>query len=71
MGGRSKKLQDYYTDEKVPRRKRDSIPLVATERDIVWVTGMRTDERFVAGPGTKRVLVIQVQNAGNAVKREK
>ncbi len=61
MGGRSKKLQDYFTDEKIPRRKRDSIPLIATGHDIVWVTGMRTDERYLTGPGTKRMLIVTVK----------
>jgi len=63
MGGRSKKLQDYFVDEKVPLRKRDVTPLLISGGDILWVLGMRTDERYVAGPGTKRVLVIRVRNA--------
>jgi len=71
MGGKSKKLQDFFTDDKIPRWRRDSVPLLATEQDIVWVAGMRTDERFLAGPGTKRVLVVIVRNAVNAVSRER
>lgn len=60
MGGRSKKLQDYFVDEKVPLRKRDSVPLLCSGDDILWVMGLRTDERFLPGPGTKKVLVVTV-----------
>jgi len=61
MGGRSKKLQDYFVDEKVPRRKRDTVPLLCAGEHVLWVVGLRTDERFLAGSGTKKVLVVQVK----------
>jgi tRNA(Ile)-lysidine synthase len=60
MGGRSKKLQDLFVDEKVPFSRRSSIPVLATEHDILWVMGMRTDERFLPGPDTKKVLRVTV-----------
>lgn len=61
MAGSSKKLQDFFVDEKVPRRKRDTIPLLCSEDDILWVVGLRTDERFLAGPETKKQLVVTVR----------
>jgi tRNA(Ile)-lysidine synthase len=61
MGGRSKKLQDYLVDEKVPRRKRDAIPLLCSGEDILWVVGHRTDERFLPQADAKRVLVVRVK----------
>ena len=61
MGGKSKKLQDYFVDEKVPRRKRDTLPLLCSGEDILWVMGMRTDGRFLPGTDTKKVLVVRVQ----------
>ena len=36
-----KKLQDFYVDEKVPRPWRDRIPLLVSERGILWVVGYR------------------------------
>jgi tRNA(Ile)-lysidine synthase len=62
MGGRHKKIQDYFVDEKVPRRKRDLVPLLCSGEDILWVVGMRTDERFLAGAVTKKVLSVKVKN---------
>lgn len=63
MGGRSKKLQDYFVDLKLPRRKRDAVPLLVSGDDILWVAGLRTDERFLAGPETGKVLIVTVRNA--------
>ncbi len=61
MGGRSKKLQDFFVDEKVPRRKRDALPLLCAGDDILWVTGLRTDERFLPGPATEKLLIVTVR----------
>ncbi len=38
----AKKLQDYFTDAKIPRQQRDHIPLLATPRGIAWIAGHRT-----------------------------
>lgn len=62
MGGGSKKLQDYFVDEKVPRRQRDAVPLLCAGRDIAWVMGLRTDEGFLAGPETRNVLTVRVRS---------
>jgi len=61
MNGLRKKLQDYFVDEKVPRTGRANLPLLATEQDLVWVIGMRTDGRFLPVPGTKKLLVVTVR----------
>jgi len=56
LGG-TKKLKDLFISLKVPQGDRDSWPLVVDAEDrIVWVTGLRIDERFVgpAGPGGER-----------------
>ncbi|MBI4688347.1 MAG: tRNA lysidine(34) synthetase TilS [Nitrospirae bacterium] len=58
--GKKKKLQDFFVDNKVPRDERDSIPLLASGEDIIWVIGYRADDRFVAKNHTNRFLLIQV-----------
>jgi tRNA(Ile)-lysidine synthase len=63
MGGGSKKLQDYFVDMKIPRRKRDTVPLLVAGDDILWVAGLRTDERFLARADTKKILVIRMRKA--------
>ena len=54
--GKRKKLQDFFVDEKVPRDERDSIPLVLTGDDIIWVAGYRADDRYRVTGSTKKFL---------------
>ena len=42
--GRSKKLQDFMVDAKIPRGWRDRVPLVVSPRGIAWVVGWRIAE---------------------------
>jgi len=49
LGG-SKTLQDLFTDRKVPRALRRTLPVVEAGGDIVWVAGVALDERFAAEP---------------------
>lgn len=40
MSGRSRKLQDVLTDARIPREKRDSVPLVFSGGELLWVVGV-------------------------------
>jgi tRNA(Ile)-lysidine synthase len=55
----SKKLQDFFTDTKIPRGERPYVPLVVSHREIVWVVGYRIAEPFKLRPETNRVLLLQ------------
>ena len=66
MKGKSKKLQDYFTDRKVRRPDRERIPLLVSPEGIVWVIGQRADERFIAGPTTSRCLIATVKPASRS-----
>jgi len=59
--GKRKKLQDFFVDEKIPRDERDSIPIVLSGDDIVWIAGYRADERFKVTEETKKVLIIEAK----------
>jgi tRNA(Ile)-lysidine synthase len=48
--GATKTLQDLFTDAKVPRSLRRSLPVVEMGGEIVWVAGVALDERYLAGP---------------------
>jgi tRNA(Ile)-lysidine synthase len=45
LGG-SKSLQDLFTDRKVPRALRRTLPVVEAGGEIVWVAGVAVGERF-------------------------
>ena len=47
LGG-TKTLQDLFTDRKVPRGLRRTLPVVEAGGEIVWVAGVAVDERFAA-----------------------
>lgn len=47
LGGHGQKLKRFLIDRKVPRPQRDRTPLVVAPEGILWVVGMRQDERFV------------------------
>jgi tRNA(Ile)-lysidine synthase len=50
LGG-TKTLQDLFTDRKVPRALRRTLPVVEAGGEIVWVAGVALDEHFAAREG--------------------
>ena len=57
--GRHKKLTRCMIDEKIPREKRDEIPLAAAGSEILWIVGGRMNERYKITSETKNVLEIK------------
>ena len=57
--GGEKKLKEFFIDQKIPREKRLTAPLVARDNRIVWIIGMRTSQEFRADQGTRTVLVLE------------
>ena len=49
LSGGTKKLSDLFIDKKIPRENRDSILLLASQSEVLWVEGIATDVR-VAKP---------------------
>lgn len=56
----SKKLQDLFVDEKIPAEERDSIPIVESDGKIIWVGGVRPDERAKVTKNTKKVVKLEL-----------
>ncbi len=44
----TKKLKDFFIDEKIPRFIRKKVPVFETCNGIIWLGGIRTDNRFKA-----------------------
>lgn len=54
----TKKLQDFFVDEKIPKAERDRIPLLCCGQEVLWVVGHRINERYkVTGTSTEIVCV--------------
>jgi len=61
---REKKLQDFFTDAKVPRAWRDRVPLLVSQRGIAWVAGHRIADWAAVKIGEatgRREIWVQVQ----------
>ena len=54
LGG-TKSLQDLFTDRKVPRAQRRSVPVVEAGGEVAWVAGLAVDERFRTDPSPAAV----------------
>ncbi|MCX8063849.1 MAG: tRNA lysidine(34) synthetase TilS [Candidatus Hydrogenedentes bacterium] len=55
-----KKLSDYFIDLGVPLPEREKVPLLFTQRGIIWVVGYIPTMIGVVTPFTRRVLEIEV-----------
>jgi tRNA(Ile)-lysidine synthase len=52
----SKSLQDLFTDSRLPRSRRRSLPLLLSAGEVVWVPGLAVGERFRLTAETKRAI---------------
>lgn len=50
-----KKVSDFLTDEKVPTSERKKQLVMLNRNQIVWVVGLRIDDRFKLGSKTKKI----------------
>ena len=57
----AKKVQDYFTDAKAPRALRQRIPLVFNANHLVWLAGLRIDDRVRITPTTQAVIALQLE----------
>src|SRR3954454_4282671 len=60
----TKSLQDLFTDRKVPRSLRHTLPVVAANGRIVWIAGVAVSEEFAAKPGSSESAVLRASQAG-------
>lgn len=56
-----KKLSKYFKDEKLSLIDKQNVWLLTSDDKIVWVVGMRADQRFIARKNTKQILKITLQ----------
>lgn len=55
----SKKVKDVFIDMKIPKEKRDFIPIVEFGGDIAWIVGVKLSDKYKVDVNTKNILKIQ------------
>lgn len=62
MGGKRKKMSDFMVDKKIPLTEKANIFVVTDALDrIVWVVGLRSDERVAVTDLTQRVVEVKIE----------
>lgn len=61
MNGQSKKVSKLFKDEKLSLIDKENIWLLCSDNQIVWVIGIRQDERFKINSKTKTILKIAIE----------
>lgn len=61
MRGR-KKISDYFTDRKFSKIQKEETWLLCCGKDVIWVVGERSDNRFRVEDQTKRALIVKKNN---------
>lgn len=60
----TKKLKDIFIDLKIPREKRDYIPILCFDNSIAWIIGHKVSEDFKVTKKTKKILKITFSREG-------
>lgn len=55
----TKKLKDFFIDEKVPIYIRNKTPLLVSGSDIVWVVGFRISNDYKLDKNTQKILIVK------------
>lgn len=66
LGGHRVKLSDFMVNQKMPAALRARWPLVVCGEQVVWVAGLRLDERYKVQANTQRVARLRFYQAGEA-----
>ncbi len=56
-----KSLKNYMIAEKIPRERRDRIPVLAEGSHVLWLVGFRISEYYKVDRNTKRILQVKIK----------
>ncbi|MGL4346415.1 MAG: tRNA lysidine(34) synthetase TilS [Cellulosilyticaceae bacterium] len=60
LPGGTKKLKKFFVDEKIPGHLKNTIPMIADGKDIVWVIGSRLNSKYYVTDKTTKILELTV-----------
>jgi len=56
-----KKLSDYFVDEKISLTDKENAWLLTNGEEIVWIAGLRLDDRYKITKETTKILVVRIK----------
>ena len=62
---RKKSVKEYMINEKIPKRQRDSLYLLADGAHILWIPGYRISQYYKVDENTKCILQVQLKENDN------
>lgn len=57
----TKKIKDFFIDEKIPRERREVTPVITDEEEIIWVAPFRMSDKYKIDETTKRIIVMEIK----------
>ena len=61
MNGKSKKISKFFKDEKLSLLDKENTWLLCSNDNVVWIIGLRQDERFKIENTTRNILKIELE----------
>lgn len=55
----SRKLSDFFTDNKLSIPEKENVRVILSGSDIVWIVGYRIDQRYRITPKTRKVFILK------------
>ena len=68
--GHTKKLKEYFVNEKIPAATRDAIWLLAKGSEILWVAGGRIGAGCKVGENTEKILEVRLSGGNDCEDQE-
>jgi tRNA(Ile)-lysidine synthase len=66
MNGKTQKLSDFFTNQKIPARLRGHLPLIADHDQIAWIPGYRTADFCRVTPSSRKIIhLCLIRMSGN------